>query len=499
MTAVIDPIDLSATGFSQDEAEADLLGTIIYDAENGAYASREALAEAATYLVAADFRQRAFSLLFETMLDLAEAGVAPDLTVLTAEMRTREPDYSPADPHRGIYALVTRASNYEVTIPRIRSLARKIHEAAERRRLLRLGERVTALSADRSISPSDAVVQLEEVMRQEFRPPRRGADTTIAASAASFRSQVAEWRATPGALRGVSSGLRCVDRITRGVRRGALWVIGGRTSMGKTAFSLTMLRHAAFNCAKGHLVGMVSLEMSVDQLMLRLAAMLSRQSASAIEDGDPAVDWDAVDDAITLLSELPMRIVDARGANRRVNGGRGRMTPEEIRRHVLAWRQEGVLDLVVVDYLEMVHPPRGTEKAQRDEKLAAISTALKELAMEAEVGVVLLTQLNREAEHASSRIPGLDTVRGGDGPPNDADVVIFPVRYDYWRARGKDIPPEVASRPAGYCDINVAKHRQGKVGLVPAYYVGEQMEFVDFDAERNVALDFQGNVIATWR
>lgn len=478
-------------GMECDDVEALLLGVIVADAVTGGYEFDEICADVATRLTEKDFRLARHRAAYASLLDFAGRGIVPTFEMLDADLRARYDEYE-----IGHLLALTRNTDVVGAYPtRFHEACRMVKDAADRRWLYALAERMAAASGARGESPTAVMEQMRREMDTRTMASAVSEDEPMERIGARFRENVAQWRATPFQLRGISTGIKAIDDKTSGARKGHLWVIGGRSSMGKTAMSLTMLRHAAFEVKEGHFVAMVSLEMSKDELFLRMAAMECGESVEDIERGDPKVDWERLDDAVTQLEMLPIRIFDAVSANNRANRTRGRITVEEIRRLCQAWRRDGVLDMLIVDYVELVSAPEGTEKLPREERLSGITKALKALAEEMQAPVIALSQLNRGTEDSDSRIPTLANIRGSDAIGNDAHVVIFPVRWDYYKERGQKVPDDVKDRPVGYTDLMIAKNRNGRVGLVPAFYLASQMRFCDFDPSRNCPVDYRGNVI----
>jgi replicative DNA helicase len=257
-----------------------------------------------------------------------------------------------------------------------------------------------------------------------------------------------------------------------------------------------MLLAAARACKPDHQVGIVSLEMSKKWLMHRLAAQVAGVDATAVEDGDPSLPWERIDAALDEIEQLPLRIVDAEDAVSRVNGSHGHMTPEVIRHLVQGWHQQATLDLVAVDYLEMVSVPEGMEHDLHTEQLGAIALAFRNLASELKIPVLVLAQLNRDSTKSASKVPTLEGIHNSDKPAMHADVVLFPVRWDYYRDRGQELPEDVASLPRGVTDILIAKQRNGGVGMARAYFDTASQRFLDWNEQRKCAVDYHGNIVA---
>lgn len=465
------------------EAETGMLGSMLIDPD--------CVEDCLATCPPEDCYREANRAIYEAIKDLTDSGKPTDFITLTDELARR----GKLDEIGG-YSYVSSLANQVPTSANAVYYAEIVNRTARLRRLIAYAGQVAAVACNEPDADAAEQWAADHLAELTTGATTGSGDPSIADVARDFRADMAKWRATPFELRGISTGIKALDYKTRGARRGALWVVGARSSMGKTALSLTMLRQAAFDCANGHFVAMVSLEMSRDELFMRMAAMESGQSAVAILDGDPRVDWDAVDSAVSLLEQLPIRILDASSAANRANKSRGRVTPEEIRRRCQAWRRDnGVMDLLVVDYVELVSAPSGFEKMPREERLSEITKAMKALAEEMQTPVIALSQLNRGTEDGDSRIPTLANIRGSDAIGNDADVVIFPVRWDYYTERGQKVPDDVKDMPKGYTDLMVAKQRGGPVGLVSAFYLDAQMRFCDFDKMTRQPTDYQGKRI----
>lgn len=484
--------DWQRSGLVQEEAERELLGLALSDATLPEHLAGGYFEEMANALKPADFAIPLHRAAFTSMLRVGERGLRPDLLALEADLRGRE-GYGVGD-----IAALTLGVYDSANRGRFTDLVNTVKEAAARRRGTLLTGKIAAALADRDVSPEEAMergIRALHAVRDDYTAALGGADDTIGNVVADYRRMVEGWKATPGALRGTTTGLAVLDHETRGVHLGDLWVIGARMSMAKTALMLSMALGAARNCGAGHQVGIISLEMRKTAILHRLASMLSGQSATAIEDGDASVDWDAVDAALAELELLPIRIIDAQGAARKTNGSRGKMTVDEIARHARAWHQAARLDALYIDYLELITPRKDDAKQSRDLQVGGNAIALKALASELDIPVVLLCQLNRETDKRASHIPTLSDLRYSDEIAAVADVVLFPVRWDYYRERGQEVPEEGKDKPRGAMDLWIAKQRNRAVSMAQAFYLKERMQVVDFDEKRKVPVDYHGNVI----
>lgn len=471
---------------SHVDAERAVLSMIFDDLTLPAHLSHEYLEEASTLLQPEDFSRPLYETVYKTALEMFGRGLRPDTDDMVRELRKR-PGFNDED------ALIVRqltCALFDFSRPiTFIDLCLLIQASAARRRIL--GIIHDSYSKLPHADPADLIEHTREALGR-IRTGASGADDTIENVAARYREMLTEWKTNPGALRGTTTGLRGLDKATLGVRRGDLWVIASRPSMGKTSLALAMLLAAARNCDPTHQVAMVSLEMSAESLVHRLVSMMSGLAARAIEEGDRSLDWNHVEGTVEELEILPLRIIDASRAANHANGSRGKMTPAEIRRHALAWNREARLDLIIVDYLELMQVPADLTKERRDIQLGEMVKALKALASELQIPVVLLAQTNREGEHTSSRVPTLAGLRNSDEIGAAADVVLFPVRWDYYRERGGEVPLNAGNRAPGVTDVFIGKQRNGETGAVPIFFAKELMRFVDWDEKAQLPMDYAG-------
>lgn len=254
----------------------------------------------------------------------------------------------------------------------------------------------------------------------------------------------------------VRSGISDLDqKINGGLRGGQLLLIGARPSMGKSAFALGW----AYEAAKaGHRTLVVTAEMAVSELAMRLVARASRISLSTLAAPGAShswstLDWKRVGVAVTELSQLPLDFVDASP------------TVGEIRAQVMGEAAAGrPYKLVVVDYLQLLTPPGGHSNESRQLDVSAISRSLKLLARELDVPIIALSQLSRNVDHRSDRRPVLGDLRTSGSLEQDADIVLFLFRPEVY---------EPGSEP-GVIELMIAKQRNGSTGTVRAVFLGEQ-------------------------
>lgn len=489
------------------DSEAMLLGLVMMDAEMPPKfrVNLLELVSARLGTEPAVFQRPFHRELYTAMLAVAGNALLPDTLTVDAEMRRRNVrDYSIGD----LSEMTSRAACAPELADRgtaaIESLCQNVLDAAARREYLRIMQDMGEMTV-RGVGVTDIA---DAITKRVNKVPRThlGADTTIAAVAENFAAQMAEWRDNPNALRGTTSGLTNIDKVTLGWQRGDLIVLAARMSAGKTAYALSFTLAAAQAIMErtdgrhNHQVGFISLEMDCDSLFLRLVAMHAGVSAKSIKrgyavPGEPPLDWDAVEESRVALAAMPIRIVDAHGAQNRANGQMGQMTTAAIREHTLAWHREGTLDLLVVDFLNCIVAQGPLAHDSYERQIAAHTHALKNLASELKIPTFLLAQLNRENEHGVPSAPQLHHLRDSDAIGQFADVVMFPMRWDYYRERGMEVPDDVKQRPMGFTQLFIQKHRNGEIGAVNLYSDMRTYRVWDWSEQRNGPVDLNGRII----
>ena len=265
-------------------------------------------------------------------------------------------------------------------------------------------------------------------------------------------------------LRGVPSGYTELDRITQGWQKSDLIILAARPSMGKTAFALNLARNAAVNFNRP--IAFFSLEMSSVQLVTRLISTETSLTADKLRSGDLAeYEWQQLNTKVTPLTEAPIFIDD---------------TPQlsifELRAKCRRLKQQHDIQMVFIDYLQLM-TAKGDKGLNREQEISTISRSLKSLAKELEIPVLALSQLSRSVEQRpGSKKPILSDLRESGAIEQDADMVMFIYRPEYYK-EGVDSE----DKPKGYTIIDIAKHRNGKLGEVELKFVGQYARFEEFD------------------
>ncbi len=265
---------------------------------------------------------------------------------------------------------------------------------------------------------------------------------------------------TPGQVTGIPTGFTDLDRLTAGLQPGDLIIVAGRPSMGKTTLAVNMAENAAIG--RGVPAAVFSMEMSAEQLTMRMISSLGRVNQAHLRTGNfGEEDWSRINGAISLLSSAPLYIDESPG-----------LTPTEVRARARRLKREKNLGLIVVDYLQLMQVP-GT-KENRATEISEISRGLKALAKELKVPVIALSQLNRSVEQRTEKKPVMSDLRESGAIEQDADVILLIYREEVY---------EPNTTRKGIADIIIAKQRNGPTGEVHLTFLGEFTRFENLVAE----------------
>lgn len=267
-----------------------------------------------------------------------------------------------------------------------------------------------------------------------------------------------------GQLRGVPTGFKDLDNLLAGLQGSDLVIIAARPSMGKTSLAINMALNAARD---GHFaVGVFSLEMSKEQLVDRLISSQSGIDAWKLRTGNLAADdFDLLSDAMGKLADAAIFIDDS-----------AFMNVMEIRTKARRLKTEKGLDVLIIDHLQLMEG--SSNKESRVQEMSEISRSLKALAKELDIPVIAISQLSREVEKRPRKIPQLSDLRESGSIEQDADVVMFVYREDYY-------DPQTERK--NIADILIAKHRNGPTGQIQLYFDPQRMTFRDLDRQHSGA------------
>jgi replicative DNA helicase len=333
--------------------------------------------------------------------------------------------------------------------------ARQVAETAGRRRLLDVGGKIVQLASAPDIEYTSAVDQAGAAFYDATTRHDTGELRALSQLVGPAMQQIRDQAEHRGELRGLSTGFTDLDQLTGGLRPGQFIVLAGRPGMGKSVLGVDIARANALRDKKN--VAFFSLEMSEQELVTRILSAETRVPLNVFNSGLLSeVDWSKLEVAEHRLTEAPLHIDESSG-----------LTMTEIRSRARRLAQRRGLDLVIVDYLQLMQPS-GRRVENRQQEVADITRGMKLLAKELQVPVIAIAQLNRGVEQRQDKTPMLSDLRESGAIEQDADVVIFVHRDDYY---------DKESPRSGEADLIVAKHRGGPTDTVT---VTSQLMFARF-------------------
>ena len=431
------------------EAEQSVIGSMLMN--------REAIIAASEIVVADEFYQRQYGVMFETMVELFNEGKPVDLVTLQDRLKEKDvpPEVCSLDFVRDIMAMVPTSVN-------VRSYAAIVHEKAVMRRLIKINEDI-ANSCYAGKENLDTILGNTEKQIFDLLQSRNGGDLVpIRQVALNVLDKIEQATRSKSTVTGIATGFIDLDYRTSGLQPSDLILIAARPSMGKTAFVLNIADYVGVRRQKTCLI--FSLEMSKEQLVNRMLAMESNVDSQKLRTGTLTdADWDAVVEGIGTIGNSKLMIDD---------------TPSifvmELRSKCRKIKLEYGLDLVMIDYLQLM---TGSVKNSdnRQQEISEISRSLKALARELNAPVIALSQLSRACETRTDHRPMLSDLRESGAIEQDADVVMFLYRDDYYN---KDTDtPNVA-------EVIIAKQRNGPIGTVNLGWKPELTRFVNMAKEQ---------------
>jgi len=449
MTRRLPPQDLAA--------EQGVLGGVL------AHGS-EVLAGVAATIEPHDFYDRRHGLIFASMLALYEKGQPVDeITVLG-----RLSDEGRLEAAGGA-AFLAQLTDVVLSPAHVDHYARLVADKALLRRFIAAGHQAIESAYAHQADPETALEEAERTIFAATQARRLSGFAPLGEIVKGSLKLLEQRYRHKGLIGGVSTGYRVLDQLTNGLQAGDLVIVAGRPSMGKTAFALNMAANAALDHQVG--VAVFSLEMSKEQLGLRLLSAEARVSAGKMRSGFLAApDFGALTTAADRLYAAPIYIDDTPA-----------VTVLEMRAKARRLMAERGLGLVLVDYLQLMRGRAGADN--REQEISDISRSLKALAKELNLPVVALSQLNRKVEdRPGDKRPMLADLRESGAIEQDADVIMFIYRKKAYKKRADPVEPD-----DHVAEIIIGKQRNGPTGVVKLAFVDELTKF------ENLADEFGGD------
>lgn len=431
------------------DAEVSLLGSILLDSE--------VITAIADKISSEDFYDHRHGVIYNSILRLYEQNKPIDLLTLSSNLKDQD-----ELEQVGGSSYLTQLTNAVPTAAHGEHYADIVAEKAMRRKLIKASEDITNMSfADNTASVQEILEQAEARLFSVSQRTLKQDLVSIEQILAEGFDRLDELHKNKGALRGIATGWKDVDKKTSGLQRSDLIVLAARPAMGKTTLVGNLVQNVAM--LEKQAVLFFSLEMSKDQLVDRMLAAESGVDAWRIRTGDLSdEDFEKLGTAMGSLSEAPIFIDDTPG-----------ISVLEMRTKARREANKHPLGLIVVDYLQLMS---GTGKSGGDfnrvQEISEISRGLKLIARELNVPVVALSQLSRSVEQRPDKTPQLSDLRESGSIEQDADIVMFIYREDYYN-------PETDRQHI--TDLIIAKHRNGPTGKIELYFHPEQLKFLSLD------------------
>lgn len=439
------------------EAEQSVLGALLVD--------KEAMIKVAGELVAPDFYREDHGRIYEACLALFEKRQPIDLVTLTAELeRTKELQSV------GGAGYLASLANMVPTSAHITSYGEIVKEKSTLRRLINAGSTVLSLGYDEERSIADLLDQAEQALFTVSQGHMQDQFLAIKDILATSFERIDELHREKGKLRGVRTGFSELDDLLSGLQQSDLVILAARPSMGKTSFAMSIAEHVAVNDKVP--VGVFSLEQSRDQLVDRMLSSVAGVDGWKLRTGNlNDDDFPKIGNAMGMLSEAPLYIDDSPGMN-----------VMELRAKARRLQMEHGLSLLIIDYLQLIQGRSRSTDPNRVQEVSDISRSLKGLARELNVPIIALSQLNRAVETRPDKMPLLSDLRDSGSIEQDADVVMFLYREDYYK---QDTDRK------NIVDVLVRKHRNGPIGQVELFFVKEQTRFRSIERRHKKAASFE--------
>lgn len=426
------------------EAEASLLGALLIDSD--------AIVKVADNVNADDFFEPRHKRIFEAISQLYEQHEAIDVLTLTDRLRSNGHLES-----AGGASYLTELTNFVPTAAHVEQYADIVAQKALRRRLITASKDIVNLGYDESKQLRELIEEAETRLFEVSQTHIKQNIISLEAILAESFDRLDDLHKDKQKIRGVPTGFKDVDDKLAGFQRSDLVILAARPSMGKTALALNFAHNVAIQSKEPVLI--FSLEMSKEQLVDRLLSMESGVDAWALRTGNLTdADFEKIGQAMGTLSEAPIFIDDTPG-----------ITVSDLRTKARREAHQRPLGLIIVDYLQLMSGgSRFGNDFNRVQEVSEISRGLKGIARELNVPVLALSQLSRSVENRSPQIPQLADLRESGSIEQDADVVAFIYREEFYN-------PETDRKKM--TDILIKKHRNGPTGGVELYFDNEKQRF----------------------
>lgn len=435
------------------EAEQAVLGAMLID--------KEAIAKATEVLSADDFYREAHRVIFSAMLELYNKNEAVDMVTVT-EILKRDNKLEDI----GGIAYITSLANVVLTAANVKYHAEIVAEKSVLRQLVRVSTEIAAMGYEANEDVGTLLDTAESRILEISNRKKKNDFTAINDILMDSVQSIESLLQNKGGLTGLPAGFADLDKLTSGLHPSDFIILAARPSMGKTALALNIVQNVALRAHKviggePRSVAFFSLEMSKEQLVNRMLCAEAGIDSQRLRVGEMHdEDWMHLWDACDTMSRAKIYIDDTAG-----------ITAMDMRSRARRLKAEHGLDLIVVDYLQLMQGSgKRNNSGDRQQEVSEISRSLKALARELDVPVLALSQLSRSVESRQVKRPMLSDLRESGSLEQDADIVAFLYREDYYN-------PETENK---HTELIIAKHRNGPVDTVNLFFQKQFTKFVGF-------------------
>ena len=427
------------------EAEQSVVGSMLMD--------KDAITVASEIICGDDFYQTAYGVIFDSVVELFNEGKPADLITLQNRLKEKDvpEEISSLEFVRDLVAAVPTSAN-------VKYYAEIVAEKATLRRLIKMNEEI-ANECYLAKEPVEAIMERTEKRVFDLVQNRNNGEyVPIKQVVLNALEKIEKSSKSKGTVTGIPTGFIDLDYKTSGLQPSDLILVAARPSMGKTAFVLNIAQHVAFK--QNRTVAIFSLEMSKEQLVNRLFSLESYVDAQLLRTGNlKDSDWEKLIEGAGTIGRSNLIIDDTPG-----------ISISEMRSKCRKYKMEHNLELIIIDYLQLMSGSVGGRSESRQQEISDISRSLKALARELSVPVISLSQLSRAVEQRPDHRPMLSDLRESGAIEQDADVVMFIYRDDYYH---KD------TEHVNEAEIIIAKQRNGPIGTVTLTWLPQYTKFAN--------------------
>lgn len=431
------------------EAEQSVVGAMLMD--------KDAILTAAEIVSGQDFYQTAYGVIFDSMVELFNEGKPVDLVTLQERLKEKDvpPEIASLEFVRDLVSAVPTSAN-------VKYYAQIVADKSMLRKLIKLNDEISNTCYAGKESLEAILETTEKSMFQLLQQRNTGEYVPIRQVVLNALDKIEKASKSKGTVTGIPTGFIDLDYKLSGLQPSDLILVAARPSMGKTAFVLNIAQYVAFK--KDRATAIFSLEMSKEQLVNRLFSLESQVDAQALRTGNMKdSDWEKLIEGAGIIGKSKLIIDDTPG-----------ISVSELRSKCRKYKLEHGLDLIIIDYLQLMTGSVGKRSESRQQEISEISRSLKGLARELNVPVIALSQLSRAVESRPDKRPLLSDLRESGAIEQDADVVMFIYRDEYYN---KD------SEYKKQAEIIIAKQRNGPVGTVHLAWLGEYTKFANLSRQ----------------